>query len=102
MSPQLLARLERLAAAQIEILPLPTIEKHFCLSRDGFVALVERRPDGFGKIGASGLLTSQGFAALVWRDGVPRFVAKGVDEPANPEQVESLRRFANDLESALR
>ena len=43
------------------------ITSHFILERDGFVVFVERRETGFGNIGAPGLMTEQGFAALIWR-----------------------------------
>jgi hypothetical protein len=55
------ARLEKLAAAGIEIIPAE-IASHFILARDGFVAFVERRENDFGNIGAPGLMTERGFA----------------------------------------
>jgi hypothetical protein len=90
--------LERLVAANIQLLPLTQIQRHWVLERDGFVSLVERTADGgFGKIGAPGLLTERGMAVLM--NGV--FVAKGLELPASGEQVESMRSFARDLEAAL-
>ena len=77
------------------------MSKHFVFERDGFVALVERREDGFGSIGAAGILSEKGFAPLVHRDGGPFFVAKGFEQPANDEQVSGVRRFQADLEMAL-
>lgn len=94
--------LERLAAAQIQILPVDQLAHHLVLERDGFASLVERTEEGFGAIGAAGLLTESGFAALVWRGEDAFFVAKGFERPAAPEQVDALRRFARDLEHALR
>jgi hypothetical protein len=93
-------KLERLAAAGIQLLPaeLPT---HFLFERDGFVALVERRGEAFGAIGTPSLLMDSGLAVLVWRGDLPYFVGKGHESPATEEQVEALRGFASDLEAAL-
>jgi len=90
--------LERLVAANIQLLPLTQIQRHWVLERDGFISLVERTADGgFGKIGAPGLLTDRGMAVLV--NGT--FVAKGLELPASDEQVALLRAFTRDLEAAL-
>jgi len=37
----------------------------------------------------------------VWRDGLPYLAAKGSETPATPEQVETIRRFSEDLKTAL-
>jgi hypothetical protein len=95
-------QLARLAAAGIELLPISEIETHFMFYRDGFAALVERTPGGFGSAGGAGLLTDKGFAALVWRGGKPFFIGKGFEQPGSGAQVEALRRFADDLENAIR
>ena len=58
--------LEKLAAANIQLIPAD-VTSHFIFERDGFVAFVERREDAFGNIGAPGLMTERGFAALIWR-----------------------------------
>lgn len=98
-------RLERLAAAGIQIIPAE-ITSHFILERDGFVAFVERRPDlevePFGNIGAPGLMTERGFAPLVWRGDQAFFTGKGFEQAALSEQVQKLRAFASDLDRALR
>jgi dephospho-CoA kinase len=93
-------RLENLQAAGIQIISAD-VTSHFILERDGFVAFVERKGDDFGNIGAPGLMTEKGFAALVWRGGKAYFIARGLEQPATDEQVETIREFANDLESAL-
>ncbi|MFN3323810.1 MAG: hypothetical protein ACK5AZ_09970 [Bryobacteraceae bacterium] len=93
--------LERLAALNIQILPAAEITTHFVFERDGFIALVERRQDGFGSIGSSGVLTEAGFAVLVWKQEEPYFVTRGYEQPANSHQVEGLRRFSADLKAAL-
>jgi hypothetical protein len=100
VTPTLLAALEKLASAGIQIVPAE-ITSHFILERDGFVAFVERREQGFGNIGAAGLMTEQGFAALIWRGDHAFFTGKGLEQPASPEQVQKLRAFASDLANAL-
>jgi hypothetical protein len=92
--------LEKLAAAGIQIIPAE-ITSHFILERDGFVVFVERRDDTFGNIGAPGLMTERGYAALVWRGDQAFFAGKGFEQPASPEQVQKIRAFASDLENAL-
>ena len=93
--------LERLVAAGIELLPAPDVSTHFIFTRDGFVALVERRGDAFGGIGGAGLLVTQGLAPLVWRGSKAFFVARGFEQEATGEQVEKLKRFSEDLKLAL-
>ena len=94
--------LERLALAGIQLLPAVEITTHFVFERGGFVALVERRPDGgFGGTGGSGILTGKGFAAAVRRGERWFFVAKEFEQQATAEQAEELRRFSADLKGAL-
>ncbi len=95
------AILERLAAAGISLLPTIELTAHYVFERDGFVALVERTPEGFGGIGSAGILTGSGFAALIRRGDRSYFVARGFEQEAQPEQAEALRRFSADLKSAL-
>ena len=100
MTPSLTEKLEKLAAAGIQIIPME-ITSHFILVRDGFVAFVERRDDAFGNVGAPGLMTEKGYAALIWRGDQAFFACKGFEQPASPEQVQKIRAFASDLENAL-
>ncbi|MGB6945262.1 MAG: hypothetical protein WBE37_22885 [Bryobacteraceae bacterium] len=100
MNPELVEILEKLAAAGIQIVP-SEITSHFILERDGFVAFVERREQAFGNVGAPGLMTEQGFAALIWRGDRSFFVGKGFEQPASLEQVQKIRAFAADLTNAL-
>jgi hypothetical protein len=51
--------------------------------------------------GSTGLMTAQGLAYLVWRDGEPYLSAKGGETLATPEQVETIRKFSEDLRTAL-
>ena len=51
--------------------------------------------------GSTGMMTEQGLAYLVWRDGQPYLAAKGGETPATLEQVETIRNFSADLNNAL-
>ena len=88
----------KLARAGIQLIPAD-IPKHYICERDGFIALVDRATE---HPGAAGLLTEKGLAPLVWRDGEPWFVARGLEQRATDDQVEQLRRFQSDLDNALR
>jgi hypothetical protein len=98
----MLEKLERLAAANISLLPTVEITTHFVFERDGFVALVERRGNELGsKIGSAGLLTGKGIAFLMLREGRQVFYLKGEETPASDEQIARLRSFQSDLRAAL-
>jgi hypothetical protein len=97
----ILSKLEALAAAGIDLVPMPSLERHFVFTRDGFASLVERRPDGFGRIGAAGKVTDHGLAMLVWQGERGSFVCKDFSEPATDSEVEEIRRFSADLALAL-
>ena len=97
----MIAILERLVASGIELLPAPEVTAHFIFTRDGFVALVERRGEAFGGIGSAGLLMHQGLAPLIWRGSRAFFVARGFEQEASAEEVEGLKRFSADLKAAL-
>jgi hypothetical protein len=94
------AQLEALAAAGIRIVP-SDLTSHIIVEREGFVAFIERREKSLGNVGAPGLATDQGFAVLVWRGAQAFFIARGFEQPASGEQVQSLRAFARDLEQAM-
>ncbi|MBI2686382.1 MAG: hypothetical protein HYX27_08705 [Acidobacteria bacterium] len=102
MDAALLARLERVLAARIELVPDINITTHYVFARDGFASLVEKRDGGFGNIGTPGLITEQGFAALLWREGNGVFVGRGFELPATQKQIDSIRAFDRDLNEALR
>ena len=102
MDAELLAKLERVLAARIELVPDLKITTHYVFARDGFASLVEKRDGGFGNVGTPGMVTEQGFAALLWRDGQGVFVGRGFEQPATEEQVAAIRAFDRDLNDALR
>lgn len=91
---------ESLTAAGFQIVPAD-IASHILVERDGFVAFIERRGDDFGNIGAPGLMTERGYAALVWRTDQAFFVGKGFEQLATTEQVQKLRDFSRELEQAI-
>ena len=93
--------LARLVEANIELLPALELTTHFAFTRDGFIALVERRPSGFGNIGAPGLLCEKGMAQLIWRSEKAYFVAKGFEREATSGEIRQLRSFAEDLKKSL-
>ena len=94
-------KFQKLVDADIELLPVPEITTHFVFHREGFAALVERVRDAFGRIGAAGLLTEKGLAALQWRGTEAFFVLKEFEQPATADEVDRLRAFQRDLEAAL-
>jgi hypothetical protein len=101
LPPGILSKLEALAAAGIDLVPMPSLERHFVFTRGGFASLVERLPEGFGRMGAPGKVTAYGLAMLVWRDASASFVCKDFSEAATKEEIERLRQFSADLARAL-
>ena len=94
-------RAQRLVDLGFQVIPLPNISNHVALERDGFVSLVAVKDGGLGESGAPGLLTENGFAAMIWRGGDAFFVAKGFERQATVSEIDSIRRFNDDLKSAL-
>jgi hypothetical protein len=70
-------------------------------ARDNLIALVERTAGGYGSIGSTGIMTEQGLAYLVWRDGRAFLAGKGFELAAMDEQVAAVRRFSEDLKASL-
>jgi hypothetical protein len=98
---KLLAQLERLASAEIQILPVPEIASHFVLERKGCVVLAERLEDGFGAIGSPGALSEKGFAALVQRDGRDWFIGRNESREATETEADEARGLYRDLREIL-
>ena len=69
--------------------------------RDNCMATAGRTADGGLTLGSTGMMTDRGLAYLVWRDGQALLAAKGSETPADPEQVDTIRKFSDDLKSAL-
>ena len=87
---------DRLAASNIQL--VAETESHYLFVRDNCIALVERREN---TIGSTGMMTEQGLAYLVRRDGQAFLKSKSVEIPADEEQVAAIRQFSQDLANAL-
>jgi hypothetical protein len=97
VSPETAARL---ASLNIE---LAAQARDYCmLVRGNCLALAQASGESFTSIGASGMMTENGIAYLVWREGLPVLAAHGGHEqPATPEELETIRCFSEDVKSAL-
>jgi hypothetical protein len=73
-------------------------ESHVLYARDNLIALLERR---HGTIGSTGMLTGDGLAYLIWRDGQAYLKSKHAENAATEQQVEAVRRFSEDLAGAM-
>jgi len=101
MNPELLAKLEKLAAAGISILPVASLEHHFVFTRGEMAVLVEKRGDRFGGIGSPGRITANGFEPLVDDGTGLTFVFKGERNRATEAQSAEARALLQDLKQAL-
>ena len=54
-----------------------------------------------GTQGSTGFMTEYGLAYLIWREEGPVLAGKGGETVATAEQVEEIRRFTEDLKTAL-
>jgi hypothetical protein len=90
----------RLETAGIQL--VAETDSHFLFTRENCIALVERRGGEAGPIGSTGMMTPHGLAYLVWRDGLAYLKSKSAESPAGDSEVAAIRRFSQDLESALR
>ena len=96
MTPAIAARLQscdiRLAAQARDI----------CMFvRGNCMALAASAEERFISLGSTGVMTENGLAYLVWRDGEPWLSAHGSQVAADAEQVEAIRGFSEDLKAAL-
>lgn len=97
MSPEIAARL-----ADLNIQLAAQARDYCVLVRGNCLALAQAAGETFTSVGASGTMTESGIAYLVWREGLPMLAAHGGHEqPATPEELETIRRFSEDLKSAL-
>jgi hypothetical protein len=65
------------------------------------VALAQTAAERITSLGSSGVMTEQGLAYLVWRDGAPWLCSHGNEVAAGAEQVDAIRKFSEDLKMAL-
>ena len=91
MSPEIAARL---AACGIQLAAEARDYRLFV--RENCAAFVHGE-----SVGSSGLMTENGLAFLVWREGRAFLAAKGSEVEATNEQVEQLRTFSEDLKKGL-
>jgi hypothetical protein len=96
VTPGILTRLEALG-----IRLLTETKAHAIFVRANCMAVVTRHEDGVLDVGSSGLITERGLAFLVLREQRPLLASHGTEVPAEPEQVEAIRRFSTDLKAAL-
>jgi hypothetical protein len=89
----------RLAAYRIEL--ISEAREYTLVARDNCFALLHLGGRSAQGIGSSGMMTDHGLAYLVWRQGEPRLVSKGSDIAAEAEQVQAIRKFAEDLQEAV-
>jgi hypothetical protein len=89
----------RLAVYRIQL--LSEAKEYSIVARDTCFAMLHRANDPAPGIGSSGMMTENGLAYLVWREGEARLVSKGNEIPATADQVEIIRSFAEDLKTAI-
>jgi hypothetical protein len=73
-------------------------ETHYLFVRDNCIALVERKA---GTVGSTGVMTEQGLAYLVRRDGQAFLKSKASETLASEEQIAAIEAFSRDLTAAL-
>ena len=95
MSPAITKRLESRGIQLVS-----QSRQYVMLVRDQCLAIV-RVENGVCSIGSTGLLTENGPAYLVLREGREFLMAKGSESPALPEQVEAIRSFSDDLRALI-
>ena len=96
MTPELEARLQAAGIGLVAESPAVSI-----FARDVCVAMAGRGADDGFSLGSTGVMTENGLAYLIWRDGRPLLAAKGSEVAATAEQEEAIRRFSEDLKMAL-
>ena len=69
--------------------------------RDNCIAAVGNAGGGAQGQGSTGMMTDQGLAYLVWRDGQAYLSGKGGEIPATAEQIDAIQKFSEDLKDAL-
>jgi hypothetical protein len=92
------------AAARLEDLNIQwhtQARGYYLFVRENCAAFAHER-EGVIALGSSGIMTEAGLAYLVWREEQPFLAAHGGSQtPALADQVAAVRRFAEDLKTAL-
>jgi hypothetical protein len=94
--PEIAARL-----AACDILMAAQAPDYCMFVRGNCVALAQTAAERITSLGSSGVMTEQGLAYLVWRDGAPWLCSHGNEVAAGAEQVDAIRKFSEDLKMAL-
>jgi hypothetical protein len=96
VTPEIAARL-----AALDISLIAEAREYSIFAREGCLALAQHNEAGFVSLGSSGMMTENGLAYLVWRGERALLVAKEIEQPAQADQVEQIRKFSGDLKTAL-
>jgi hypothetical protein len=96
VTPELSARL---AVYRIQL--LSEAKEFSIVARDTCFALLYKADHPAAGISSSGMMTENGMAYLIWREGEPRLVSKGSEIPASAEEVAAIRSFAEDLKAVI-
>jgi hypothetical protein len=91
VSPEVLSRL-----AELRIERIAEAKEYVLYGRGACVAMAHGT-----SVGSSGFMTESGLAYLYWREGKAWLVSKGREVAAEPEQVEEIQTFSEDLKKAL-
>ena len=96
MTPEIAGRL-----AACGILMAAQARDYCMFVRGDCVALVQSAGERFTSIGSSGVLTEKGLAYLVWSGGKAMLSSHGSQVEADAEQVEAIRKFSEELKTAI-
>ncbi len=99
--PDVEQQLHRLDAAGFTFETFEMFPNAIGVLRDGAVALLRPTPEGLQMIGTPGWRMGKLMGVLVEAAAEPHFRCKGEKLPATPERLEALRRFHQDLATAL-
>jgi len=103
LSPQHIARLERVAAAGFSIVAFPLYAQAVGIRRNGFASLLKPESGGaFTFFGEPFVLIDSNPGVRVKRPAGDVFVWKKREVAATPELLAGLAEFRQDLETLLR
>ncbi len=94
-------QLQRLYMAGFELQTFDRYPKHVGAVRDGCIALLQVTETGLQMVGTPGWRLGEVMGVLTQKDSRQVFQAKSEIVDATPERLETLRRFAADLEQLL-
>ena len=102
LSPQHIARLERIAAGGFAIVAFPLYAQAVGIRRGEFAALLKPETGGgFTFFGEAFVLIDSNPGVRIQRAGQDVFVWKKKELPATPERLSALANFRRDLELLL-